>query len=125
MLMDATVTDSMDREKIVELLRLLSTELTELADAVEISDTDEHVRELWDDTSETMNSVFAVMASDEEFDASMEKLVDKEISEHPQLSREEAEEIVLQHMDGGDEDDDDEEDDEGDEDESETKDDNL
>jgi len=125
MLMDATVADSMDREKIVELLRLLSTELTELADAVEISpdhDTDEHVRELWDDTSETMNSVFAVMASDEEFDASMEKLVEKEMSEHPQLSREEAEEIVLQHMDG---DEDGEGDDGGDDDEFETKDDNL
>jgi hypothetical protein len=103
--------DKMDKEKTIELLRLLSTDLVELADAIDASfdpDTDENVRGLWEDVSETMNSVFAVMASEEEFDAKMEELVQKQMEESPQMSREEAEQSVLQDMEGEDDESDEE-----------------
>ena len=93
----------MDAGKTSELLRLLSTDLTELADTIDASidaETDENVRGLWYDVSETMNSVFAIMASDDEYDERFEQLVEKELSEHPQLSREEAEQLVSQRMTG-------------------------
>lgn len=98
--------EPMDKEKTTELLRLLSTDLIELADAIDASidpDTDENVRGLWEDVSETMNSVFAVMASEEEFDAKMEELVQKQLEESPQMSREEAEQAVLNDMEGDEE----------------------
>lgn len=114
MLMDNSVAEQMDKEKTTQLLRLLATDLNELADRIDGSiapDTDENVRGLWDDIAETMESVFSVMASEEQFDEHMEELITKEMEEHPQLSREEAETIVLQHMDGDDRDDDDGDDD--------------
>jgi hypothetical protein len=113
MLMDAAVADTMDREKTSQLLRLLSTDLIELADAVDSSpdpDTDTNVREKWDDVSDTMNSVFSIMSSEEEFDAKMEELIQQKMQERPSLSRESAEEEVLNDMNGDDDDDDDESD---------------
>lgn len=115
--MPVSSAEPIDRDKTVELLRALATDLNTLASTIQISldpDNDNNVRNLWDEVAETMNSVFSVMATDEQFEANMEQLIQKAMSDDPTLSREEAEKAVLNDMDGGEDDEtENEDDDEG------------